>query len=73
MGLIEKIDFGSTFDRFEANIGNHYHLICEVCGSIIDINIPEELKIEEAIKNKTNFKIKSHKVQIYGICEKCLK
>jgi Fur family peroxide stress response transcriptional regulator len=73
MGSIDRIDFGSTFDRFEAKIEKHYHLICECCGSITDIKIPKELKVEEIIKNKVNFKIKTHKVQIYGLCENCMK
>ena len=72
MKLADRIDFGSTFDRFEANMKKHYHLICESCGSITDMQIPNELKLEETIKDRTNFKIKSHKVQFYGICEKCL-
>lgn len=73
MGSIDRIAFGSTFDRYEAKIEKHYHLICESCASITDIEIPKELKVEEVIKNKVNFKIKTHKVQVYGICEKCLK
>ena len=28
-GLVVKIDFGRTFDRFEANTTPHYHFICE--------------------------------------------
>ena len=37
-GLVKKIHFGSTFDRFEAKTQPHYHLICESCGNIIDVN-----------------------------------
>jgi Fur family transcriptional regulator, peroxide stress response regulator len=72
MGLVDRIDFGSTFDRFEAKIDKHYHLICESCGAISDIKIPDEIRLEEIIKKKTKFKIKKHNVQFYGTCEDCL-
>lgn len=38
-GLIKRIDFGSTFDRFDANIAPHYHFICEECGTIVDLSM----------------------------------
>src|SRR4030042_6815239 len=39
-GLVKKIDFGSTFDRFEAQLHPHYHFICENCNEIIDLDVP---------------------------------
>jgi len=72
MGLIERIDFGKTFDRFEIKIKKHYHFVCENCGSIIDLNIPIEYNLEEIARNNTNNKIITHKIQFYGICEKCI-
>ena len=38
--LVRKIDFGSTFDRFEARTDPHYHFICERCGSVSDLSMP---------------------------------
>src|SRR4030042_143093 len=74
MGMVDRLDFGKTFDRFEAKIDKHYHFICESCGSILDLDIDKMIdnKLEEAVKIKTNYKVKSHKVQFYGICEICL-
>jgi Fur family peroxide stress response transcriptional regulator len=57
---VNKIHFGSTFDRFE----------CEKCGSIIDLN---DVEIDEEINKKVqNFKVSNHKIQFYGLCNKCL-
>lgn len=70
-GMIKKIDFGSTYDRFDANTADHYHFICENCGSIIDLKIPIDKTLEEKVNQTTNFKTKYHKIQFYGICEKC--
>jgi Fur family peroxide stress response transcriptional regulator len=71
-GMIRKIDFGSSFDRFDANTTDHYHFICENCGSIIDLKLPIDKTLEDRVNQRTNFKTKNHKIQFYGICENCI-
>ena len=72
-GLVKKIHFGSTFDRFEANTIPHYHLICEKCHKIEDFKIPMYDKINREADRQTNFKIKRHMIEFYGICSECSK
>jgi Fur family peroxide stress response transcriptional regulator len=70
-GVIKKIQSGSTFDRFEAKVSPHYHLVCEKCGSIQDF----EMKIYEELNSKarqlTDFSIREHKIEFFGVCSKC--
>jgi len=70
-GLVKKIHFGSTFDRFEANVKPHYHLICESCGKICDFEMTIYENINEQAKQLTNFNINHHKIEFFGICEDC--
>ena len=70
-GLAKKIHFGSTFDRFEANIKPHYHLICESCRKIFDFEMPAYDDINFQANQITNFTIHHHKLEFFGICEKC--
>jgi Fur family peroxide stress response transcriptional regulator len=70
-GLAKKIYFGSTFDRFEANIKPHYHLICELCGKILDFEMAIYDDLNFQAKQLTNFTIRHHKLEFFGICEKC--
>lgn len=70
-GLARKIDFGSTFDRFDANIEPHYHFICERCGSIIDLKIPVNDDLNRQVEQKTHHRTKRHRIEFYGICESC--
>jgi Fur family transcriptional regulator, peroxide stress response regulator len=48
-GLINKIDFGSTFDRFDANVQPHYHFVCEQCGRIFDLELPVAGELNEQV------------------------
>ena len=69
--LVKKIDFGSTFDRFDANTSQHYHFICEKCGAIYDLKMPIVYALNNKVKDETNFEVHSHRIEFYGICEKC--
>jgi Fur family peroxide stress response transcriptional regulator len=69
--LAKKIHFGSTFDRFEANIKPHYHLICKSCRKIFDFEMPTYDDINFQANQITNFTIHHHKLEFFGICEKC--
>ena len=72
-GLVKKIHFGSTFDRFEANMNQHYHLICEKCKSITDFTMPINEDLNKKAAQLTNFSIKHHIIEFYGICQDCSK
>ena len=70
-GLAQKIDAGSTFDRYEAKTEPHYHLICSKCGSITDFEEQVFADINEVVSRSTDFTIQSHRIDFYGICPVC--
>ena len=70
-GLIGRIDFGSTFDRFDANIEQHYHFVCEDCGAIVDLELPVDNQLNDKVNETTNLKARRHNIQFYGLCGKC--
>jgi len=70
-GMIQKIENGSTFDRFDAHTNPHYHFICDVCGGIKDIDININEQIDRIITEKLPMTIKRHKIDFYGICPEC--
>jgi Fur family peroxide stress response transcriptional regulator len=70
-GLIQKIDFGSTFNRFDADVSPHYHLICEKCSSVADIKLPIYDEINEKVEKMANFSINRHRIEFYGLCKNC--
>lgn len=72
-GLINKIDCGSTFDRYEARNHPHYHFICEQCDSIFDLNTPVMKNLNNRVSELENITIKRHMIEFFGLCEKCKK
>ena len=70
--LITSITFGTDGKKYETNSKSHHdHLICTNCGKIIEFMDDDIEKRQEKIAKKNNFKIVSHSMQLYGICETC--
>ncbi len=69
--LVQKIDAGSTFDRFEAKTTPHYHLICRQCGKIVDFEERFFPEIDEKIRRTTDFDIEGHRIDFFGTCSAC--
>jgi Fe2+ or Zn2+ uptake regulation protein len=70
-GHIQKLPFGSAFDRFEAKIAPHYHLVCEKCGLVEDFKMPQYSDINQKAEKMSSFRISRHRIDFFGLCEKC--
>ncbi|PKM96184.1 MAG: transcriptional repressor [Firmicutes bacterium HGW-Firmicutes-1] len=74
--LIDKLDLNDGFIRYEigkwdAHKHHHHHLICEVCGKVIEAEDDLLDLIEETCSDKYQFKVTNHVVKFYGICSEC--
>ncbi|HBH3043835.1 TPA: transcriptional repressor, partial [Clostridioides difficile] len=48
-GFIRKVSIPGNPDRFDGRIDNHYHIICEVCGEIYDLESEVLNNLQELI------------------------
>lgn len=75
LGIIYKLDLDDGCARFElAHEGEthrHHHLVCNVCGGVIEVEDDLLDEIEQKIQNSYNFAITDHSVKFFGICDKC--
>jgi len=72
-GHIQKLPFGSTYDRFEARREPHYHLVCEQCGTVSDFEMPLYDEINRRAQKSSTFKVMRHRIDFFGICDTCQK
>lgn len=75
MSIISRLNIDDGCMRYELNADDdehrHHHLICEVCGDIIEVELDLLGCLEKEIEKKYNFIIKDRKVKFFGICSKC--
>ncbi len=69
-GLVSRIEFGSTFDRFDANTHHHYHFICDVCHAIIDLDLPVDESLNRRV-SAAGLQARRHDIQFRGVCDTC--
>jgi Fur family ferric uptake transcriptional regulator len=50
---------------------HHDHLICNVCGAIIEFASPEIERLQDEIAAGFGFQIQGHRHQIFGLCRRC--
>ncbi len=70
-GAVKRIDFASSFARFDANTTPHYHFVCERCGAIIDLPLAIDDALDRRVNEETSLKVYRHRIQFYGLCERC--
>src|SRR5690625_5462584 len=46
IGLVRELTYGDDSSRFDSNMQDHYHIICESCGKIVDFHYPTLDEIE---------------------------
>ncbi len=72
--MITSISFGQSGKKYEiAAKPHHDHLICDICGSIIEFEDQEIENRQLEIAKKYHFMITSHSLQLHGICKECKK
>ncbi len=68
-GDINKIE-GEEM-RFDGNICKHYHLRCQMCGSVEDVHLETVNGLERQAEEVCGGKIYGHHLDFIGICKHC--
>jgi Fur family peroxide stress response transcriptional regulator len=71
-GEVLELEFSEHGNRYDGKKPfPHPHVICTVCGTIID---PSQLDLEQITKKmmeETGFKIMTHRLDFFGLCPNC--
>lgn len=71
LGFLKEMNYASASSRYDFSLKPHYHVICESCGKVADFYYPKLDDVEVAAAQLTNYTVKSHRLEIYGICPNC--
>ncbi|WP_054957391.1 peroxide-responsive transcriptional repressor PerR [Paenibacillus dakarensis] len=70
-GMVRELTYGDNSSRFDANVSDHYHVICEKCGKIEDFSYPSLADVEHQAEESTGFQVKGLRMELYGVCKSC--
>lgn len=71
--LIQKIEAGSSFDRYDGNVDTHYHFFCRECGCVDDIPLEVSEELEQKAQSLPGYEVENHRLDFYGRCPQCSK
>lgn len=67
-GILDKLEFGDGRARYEdAERDHHDHLIDLNSGEVIEFVDPEIEQLQEKIAAKLGYRLKGHKLELYGV------
>ena len=59
-------------DRYDACTTPHLHFVCDHCGRLLDLDIPDDSnKFYNTILQQHHCKVSHHNLVFHGLCEHC--
>jgi len=73
LDIVKEIQFGEGLSKYEWKKKDHYHIVCKLCGDMVDVWYPTLKEVEAVAESISKYKIRSHNLQFYGVCSQCEK
>jgi Fe2+ or Zn2+ uptake regulation protein len=70
-GLIQELTFADQASRFDKRTERHDHVYCQVCGELMDVEVPVALLAERVAAEQSGYNITRHHTLFEGMCPAC--
>ncbi|MFQ5847157.1 MAG: Fur family transcriptional regulator [Candidatus Methylomirabilales bacterium] len=76
LNIVHRVELGEGAARYEladAYRDHHHHLVCDACGRIEDVAAcpVEAADLTRQIRQQTGFAVRSHVLELFGLCRSC--
>lgn len=72
-GLVKRHHFDGERAFFELDEDKHHdHMVCMRCGRVEEFVNDEIERLQKEVATAHNFKLTSHRMELYGLCADCL-
>lgn len=71
IGEVSVINCEGDGGRYDGNPAQHYHVTCQKCGKISDVEGVIFKEIDKQVAETTGYKITTHCIGFKGICAEC--
>ncbi len=72
-GKLKRRVIPNSPDRFDHNTTEHYHVHCNICGKVSDVDMDYLPNLKDSVKDSAGFIIKDYDLVFSGICPECAK
>ncbi len=71
LGYAQELCFGSHASRFDANVENHYHIRCERCGRVADVDADPDTDLDHRVGTPPGWTVTGYRLEFRGLCPDC--
>ncbi len=72
LGLLQPIQLQDQQVRYELAGDHHHHLVCEVCGKVVDVKDCDFGSLPKGVIKKSGFAtVNRHSLEFFGTCSNC--
>ena len=57
--------------RYDRTVAHHGHLLCEACGSVVDVYVPVSPELLEDTASPHGFQVSTYDLRVLGRCAGC--
>lgn len=70
--IVDEVKLPNQKQRYELTKKPHIHLVCEKCGSIVDMELEAPVKeLKESCSKVSNYTINDASIALIGVCVEC--
>ena len=73
MGMLLKIKIADGSDRFDGRTDCHYHMVCDKCTQVFDVELSELSSLNQAVSERYGHELTLVTLNLNGICCNCRK
>lgn len=69
MGELRSLDLGTGATRFDPNIDDHHHVVCDLCGEVRDVYVSGADGLP--VDGLDGFEVREASILFKGVCPRC--
>lgn len=71
LNLVSELHLAGNHYLYEAQSGEHQHLVCVSCGKVVEFQCPHCSETHRQLAGRHGFKITGSRVELFGYCQEC--
>jgi len=70
-GMISELKLGDEASRYDPTTARHDHLVCTLCGALVDYKLPLPHRILLQAGRRHGFRVQYYRLELFGCCSQC--
>jgi len=70
-GMVSELRLGDEASRYDPTTARHDHLVCTLCGALVDYKLPLPHRILLQAGRRHGFRVQYYRLELFGCCSQC--